>query len=115
LGVLWGFWHLPQFFIPGTPHYEIPIPAFFLYITSLSVLAAWLLKYTRGSILIATLLHGVTDTIGFLTPGLDTGIRWWLIAASYTAAALIIVIVYGAQLSRAQSTDLPDPALSTPG
>jgi len=79
LGILWGFWHLPNFFIPGLPHYEIPLPAFVMYTTGLSILAAWLLKHTRGSVLLTTLLHGSTNTFGFLTPGLDTATRWWLI------------------------------------
>jgi len=37
---------------------------------------AWLLKNTRGSVLLATLFHGATNTFGFLTPGLQTATRW---------------------------------------
>ena len=59
---------MPNFFIPGLLHDEIP-------------LAAWLLKSTWGSVLIATLLDGTTNPFGFLKPGLDTANRWWLIAA----------------------------------
>jgi membrane protease YdiL (CAAX protease family) len=104
LGVLWGLWHLPNFFIPGLPHYEIPLPAFVVYTTALSVIAAWLLKHTSGSVLIATLLHGATNTFGFLTPNLDATTRWWLIAGIYAAAAFLIAILHGAQLHRSQST-----------
>jgi len=103
LGVLWGLWHLPNFFIPGLPHFEIPLPAFVLYTTAFSVIAAWLLKYTRGSVLIATLLHGSTNTFGFLTPGIDTAARWWLIAGVYCLAALMVAVIYGTQLSHAPS------------
>jgi membrane protease YdiL (CAAX protease family) len=107
LGVLWGFWHLPNFFIPGLPHNEIPLPAFLLYTIGLSVLAAWLLKYTRGSVLIATLFHGSTNTFVFLTPGLDIAARWWLIAAMYCAAALLVAIIYGVNLISLSKAALP--------
>jgi membrane protease YdiL (CAAX protease family) len=113
LGVLWGFWHLPNFFIPGLPHYEIPLPAFVIYTTSLSVLAAWFLKHTRGSVIITTLLHGATNTFGFLTPGLDTATRWWLLAGVYCAAALLVAIIYGAGLHRSRPGGNLDPSLLT--
>jgi len=107
LGILWGFWHLPNFFIPGLPHYEVPLLAFIFYTTSLSILAAWLMKNTRGSVLIATLFHGATNTFGFLTPGLEVETRWWLIAIVYTAAALVIILGTRVRLQRSlrRSTD----------
>jgi membrane protease YdiL (CAAX protease family) len=108
LGILWGFWHLPNFFNPSLPHYEIPLPAFVMYTTGLSVLAAWLLKHTRGSVLLSTLLHGSTNTFVFLTPGLDTATRWWLIGGTYCIAALVVAIFYGTQLYRPKSTGSSD-------
>jgi membrane protease YdiL (CAAX protease family) len=91
-------------FIPSLPHYEIPLPAFVIYTTALSVIAAWLLKHTRGSVLIATFLHGATNTFGFLTPTLDVATRRWLIAGVYSAGAILIIVMYGGQLYRARST-----------
>ena len=114
LGVVWGFWHLPNFFIPSLPHYEIPLAAFVLYTVGLSVLAAWLLKYTRGSVLIATLFHGSTNTFGFLTPGLDVTIRWWLIGGMYLGAAVLVALVFGVRLYRSRSPDSLEPSLSAP-
>jgi membrane protease YdiL (CAAX protease family) len=114
LGVLWGFWHLPNFFIPGLPHEGVPLAAFVLYTVGLSVLAAWLLKYTRGSVLIATLFHGSTNTFGFLTPGLDTIARWWLIGFVYMAAALVVALVFGVRLFRSRSAGSAESYLSIP-
>jgi membrane protease YdiL (CAAX protease family) len=114
LGVLWGFWHLPNFFIPGLPHVEVPMAAFVIYTIALSILAAWLLKYTRGSVLLATLLHGATNTFGFLTPSLDTATRWWLIAVVYGLIALLVAFLYGSQLHRTRPTDDLDPSSPAP-
>lgn len=61
------------------------------------------MKYTRGSLLIATLLHGSTNTFGFLTPGLDPATRWWLIALVYGLAALLVAIIFGVSLDRTRS------------
>ena len=115
LGVLWGFWHLPNFFIPSLPHYEIPLPAFVCYTIGLSVIAAWLLKYTYGSVLITTLFHGSTNTFGFLTPGLETATRWWLTAAMYCLAALVVAILFGARLYRTRSAERSKSSISTYG
>jgi membrane protease YdiL (CAAX protease family) len=111
LGVLWGFWHLPTFYIPGLPQNGIPLPAFVLWTIALSILAAWLLKYTRASVLIATLFHGAANTFGFLTPGLEIAEYRWIMALVYGSAALLIVILFGAQLARSRSTRRPGPSL----
>ncbi|HSL45048.1 MAG TPA: hypothetical protein VK897_16570 [Anaerolineales bacterium] len=89
-----------------------PLPAFLIWTTALSVIAAWLLKHTQGSVLIATLLHGATNTFGFLTPNLHNATRWWLIAGVYGIAAILLVIFYGMQLHRSETTSTLDPSLS---
>jgi membrane protease YdiL (CAAX protease family) len=38
LGVLWGVWHLPTFFVPGAPQYGLPIPAFVILTMAYSIL-----------------------------------------------------------------------------
>ena len=113
IGVLWGFWHLPAFMIPGLPQNEIPLLAFVLWTIALSILAAWLLKYTRRSILIATLFHGAANTFGFLVPDLDVATYRWLLAVVYCLAALLIVVIFGSQLDRSRSPRHPDHSLPT--
>jgi membrane protease YdiL (CAAX protease family) len=112
LGVLWGFWHLPNFFIPGLPHNDIPLPAYIVYTISLSILAAWLLKYTHGSVLIATLFHGSTNTFGFLTPEIDTATRWWLIAGAYGSSAFLVAMIFGKRLHRSGFAGRAGPDMS---
>jgi membrane protease YdiL (CAAX protease family) len=105
LGVVWGIWHLPNFFVPELPHSEIPLAAFVLYTVGFSVIAAWLVKSSRGSVLIATLFHGASNTFGFLTPSLDAATRWWLLGGVYCAAALVVTAVYGIRLSQVSSSE----------
>jgi hypothetical protein len=85
------------------PHNEIPLPAYILYTISLSVLAAWLLKYTLGSVLITTLFHGSTNAFVFLTPDLETATRWWLIAGVYSQTALLVALIFGARIDRTRA------------
>ena len=117
VGVLWGFWHLPTFFIPGLPQAAIPFAAFILFTTAFSVLAAWLLRRSKRSVLVATLFHGAYNTFTFLTPSLSTAERWWVIAGTYTLTALAVVAILGRDLIRRsveelRPTDAPDNSLA---
>ena len=80
LGLIWGIWHLPQFFIRDGDSYRQAFPVFVLQVTAMSVAFAWLYARTNGSLLLTMLLHaainnskdivpsgvlGGTDTFGF--------------------------------------------------
>jgi membrane protease YdiL (CAAX protease family) len=100
LGVLWGGWHLPTFFIAGSPQASIPFIAFLLFTTGASVLFTWLYLHTQGSLLIATLFHGAINSFGFVNNALDPASRWWLTGIVYVAAAFLVSIVAGLNLGR---------------
>ena len=53
LGLVWGVWHLPLFFIEGTSQAHIPLALFFLSVAAMSVLFAWLVNHTKGSVVAA--------------------------------------------------------------
>ena len=57
LGALWALWHWPVFFIPGLDQYGQPFIPYALYVTGLSVAFAWLYRNTRGSLLLAVVMH----------------------------------------------------------
>jgi uncharacterized protein len=57
VGVVWGAWHLPLFFIDGTSQAHIPLALFLLSVVAMSVLFAWLVNHTAGSLTGALLLH----------------------------------------------------------
>jgi uncharacterized protein len=101
LGVLWGLWHLPTFVVPGTPQYGRPFVAFVLMTTAYSVLITWIFVHTAGSVLIATLVHGAINFFhGFFLGGVDPARQYWLMAAVYGAAAIVLAVVLGPSLQR---------------
>ena len=91
LGVLWGFWHFPTFFIAGAPQAEVPIVAYIAYTTALSGAFTWVWLRTRGSVLLATLLHGAVNAVGFTAVGLPAANRMWLTAGAWAVAALLLL------------------------
>ena len=101
LGALWGAWHLPTFFVPGAPQYGLPFSAFVLFTIAYSVLFTWVYLHTRGSVLIATLLHGAINfSQGLFLGGVDPARVYWLLAAVYGVAALALVAAAGPNLYR---------------
>jgi len=75
LGLIWGLWHLPLFFIPGNFHQHIPPVLFILQDVALSVVFTWLYNGTGGSLLLVHLFHAASNTsLGFLPVlPMDTG------------------------------------------
>ena len=74
-GALWGFWHVPTFFIDGyyqnmifkeNPLYAIN---FMVSIMAAAFIINWLWYMNRGSILTAVLFHAVTNFQGLLQMG----------------------------------------------
>jgi membrane protease YdiL (CAAX protease family) len=99
LGLIWGIWHLPAFFINGLPQNQLSLPAFLVGCVALSVLITWVYQHTQGSTLFAILIHWIFNT-DFLPRGSLPAL-----AAILTVAALVIVGVCGPQLSRPSKKD----------
>jgi membrane protease YdiL (CAAX protease family) len=72
LGVLWTFWHLPDFLTsaqrggPGTSLsvFYINLPIFFLMVMSMTFIFTWVFNHTGGSLLIALMLHASINAFG---------------------------------------------------
>ena len=63
LGTLHGLWHLPSFFTGLLGPFSLPKYAIFLFgAIALAFLFTWLFNSTRGSVLMAALLHGCNNT-----------------------------------------------------
>jgi uncharacterized protein len=70
LGILWTFWHLPDFLTsaqgggPGVglaPFYT-RLPLFFLMVMAFTVIFTWVFNHTGGSVFVALLLHATINT-----------------------------------------------------
>lgn len=114
LGAIWAVWHLPNFFIPGSPHYGMPFVGFLLGITAMSVLMTWVYNNTGGSVWMSMLWHGsvIVGSIFFPAgiPGV-TGdlLAYWLSTAIGVIAAAAVVLVAGPRqlTGRRAMTGLP--------
>lgn len=74
LGLTWGFWHLPLFFIPGSIQSQTPIWGFMILILCGSVLFTWIYNNTGGSILAVMLFHTMNNLSLVIFPALETAL-----------------------------------------
>lgn len=75
LGLVWGFWHLPQFFIPEGDSYGKSFILLVSGVTALSVTFAWLWAHTRRSLLLSMLLHAAWNNAKDIVPTPTMGAR----------------------------------------
>jgi membrane protease YdiL (CAAX protease family) len=96
LGILWAFWHLPLFFIPGTAQagYGSPLlefPVFALMLIGSAVVYTWLYLGTGHSLWSAILFHFTFNfCVSFWATLANDG--WtgrWVSAVVFLAAAVI--------------------------
>lgn len=74
LGLIWGVWHLPQFFIRGGDSYQQSFPVFVLQVTAMSAAFAWLYTRTNGSLFLTMLLHAaINNSKGIVPSGVPGG------------------------------------------
>jgi len=103
LGVIWTLFHLPLFFtVTGTSQADRSFLTFLISTVALSVLFTWMYNNTRGSVLMAYLLHASVNTwtrvfsIDHAPLSLD-----WTRTGLLVLASVIVVVVSGAEnLSR---------------
>jgi membrane protease YdiL (CAAX protease family) len=111
VGILHAAWHLPLFLLPGSDQSQanIPFAAFLLTAIALNVLMAWLYNSTRGSVVIAMIFHAAYDAVQLafvvlLFSGIDQVRLWWLVAAVFSLAAGLVVLVMGPNLGLTRSS-----------
>jgi membrane protease YdiL (CAAX protease family) len=110
LGVLGALWHVPLVLIGQNQWPDL------LLILAGYVLISWVYNGTNGSVLLALLFHGVTNTVGggFLHriyTGADAAqFSVWHTVAWY-GAALLVVVATGEQLGRKSVAEVQDAAM----
>ena len=110
VGVAWATWHIPMFFIKGTIQYEqgmqsglLPvILGYSAFVIANSVQFTWLFNNTRGSVLLAAVFHGASNTwAGYLSMGNSPfGGILTLMALSVLITVVIVVMAGAKDLSR---------------
>jgi hypothetical protein len=62
LGLVWAVWHLPLRLIPGTPQAQLPLLLVVVQTVAVSLILAWILRSTGGSLLLVVLTHASINT-----------------------------------------------------
>jgi membrane protease YdiL (CAAX protease family) len=105
VGLIWGLWHIPLYFVPGTGQSEtvsggmspaFAIGAFVVWTIGLSILFTWLFNETRGSLIVVILFHTSINLGAFVPAAVgSTGAASFLYAIITWIVALSIVARYG--------------------
>ena len=102
VGVVWAFWHLPLFFMPGTSQHELGVPfiGFLFGIVSMSLMFAWLQNLTAGSIWTAIFFHWIyTYAAQVVATGVTRSpIYNWLEYVPYLLAAVLVVVIWSQEI-----------------
>jgi membrane protease YdiL (CAAX protease family) len=100
-------WHQPLFFIDGTAQAHIPLALFLLSVVAISVVLAWLVNRTAGSVVAALLFHTAVNFWPSVVPVLPT-------ETSYRAYALVVAMLVVLALLALALTGSRDRADATP-
>ena len=101
LGLVWGLWHLPLYFVLGTGQSEMlragTSPAFAIggflgWTIGLSVLFTWLFNQT-GSLIVVILFHAAINVAAFVPSALGSGGTASLLNVAITWLVAILVVV----------------------
>lgn len=112
LGLIWGLWHLPLFFMDGTVQANIPIWQFIIQQMVLAIFYTWLYNNTGGSLLISILFHTLgNSSAALLPPFFTTELGRWTNFIILLMVAGVVVIVWGWQTLN-HDRPLPQPSLT---
>lgn len=112
LGSIWVLWHLPLWFLEGTPQYGMPFAPFAIACVVETVLFTWIYNNTKGSLAMTSIFHFSTNAstniiVGFL--GLvPIKEYFWIQTVLFTVFALLVIIFFGdGKLSRKPVSEMP--------
>jgi uncharacterized protein len=96
VGLIWGFWHLPLFFMPKQEfYYQRPFWELVLSTTLVAILFTWLYNNTRRSILAVLLFHTMFNLSHYLFPTLGSDRGSLYLLGFLFVAGILVPIVWG--------------------
>ena len=99
VGVVWAIWHIPLFFIKGNSQYDwgsqaglLPaILGFSALVIAWSIQFTWVFNNTKGSVLLAAVMHGAFNTwVGYMDVLRD---HFGAILTFFVVFALVSIII----------------------
>ena len=116
IGGMWAIWHMPPFFIQGTFQHDLQsqaglLPAvlsFSLFVIVSSIWFTWVFNNTKGSVLLAAVMHGASNTWGGYIDvyrGYFGGILTFGVV-SLLVSILIVLIAGATDLSRTNKRNI---------
>jgi uncharacterized protein len=119
ISIFWALWHLPKFFVVGESQHTWMQEAGFLasfvgyaiFVFAWSVIYTWVFNNTKGSVLLAAVVHGAGNTwAGYLGNYRGDFGNLWGLAGLTLAVALIIIVLAGPEhLSRRHKRNVLEP------
>ncbi len=106
LGLVWGVWHLPLFFIDGTAQAHVPPALFLLSVVAMSVVFAWLVNRTAGSVVAALLFHTAINfwpSVVLVLPTESSYRAYAFVVATLVVMAVVALLTSGPIAGRATS------------
>ena len=94
VGAVWGLWHLPLFFIPGSAQAQMPMLLFMTSAVALSVVMARMTVNVRFSILPALIFHWAINAWPGFLPIIPTGgnVRPYVLVMAILFIVALIVL-----------------------
>lgn len=124
IAFFWSLWHIPLYFIPGEGQNDWMLEAGFVspflgyttFLIAWSIIYTWVFNNTRGSVLLAAVVHGAGNTWGNYLDNYrgDIG-NLWAFAILTLAVAIVIVLLAGPEhLSRKNKRNVLEPEVKSP-
>jgi membrane protease YdiL (CAAX protease family) len=96
VGLMWGLWHLPLFFVPrADDYYNRPLWGLLLTTLLVGIILAWFYVNTKGSIFAAMLGHAMFNWSNWVFPALKSDSAALILFGLYFIFVVYIVWRFG--------------------